>query len=849
MRYVLICISTLLIVNWAGCVPPFDTPDEGADTFLAMDVTKFGGPEAIPVFGHAVTTEANLVALPEDLVQSAPEEITLTLAATELEPSLDAGHVNPSSKDGAFHCTITFHLAPPGEDACASDLTVGPYEMSLSNGKVRIAKKAIVLPAAAAELVRGGKFEICAETSADFDGALSVSQLIIEFGKLNPGDTRVEICHVPPGNPAVRHTIIIAASALQAHLARGSYLGPCLDEVEPLRLTSVCSDDPDTQRRWRIHNPNSFAVDVGWEVYGTERTGTLTAEPADSFFETVTVPGANTTIIRWTDHNGVIRSTAKASSSLQCPPDEPDSDGDGVPDASDDCPDTPNGEDVNESGCSCSQLDSDADGVDDRDDACPETPPGVAVDETGCPLEVDTDSDGDGVLDASDACPDTLPGEVVDESGCSCSQLDEDNDGVDDCNDLCPGTPSGVTVDAYGCPIMTADAGEDIVLSEVGPVTLQGSASGGAPPYSFTWSAAGWDGSSEQTPTVMPRETTVYTLTVTDWSFPPQIATATVTVTIAANPEARYTIENLGSLSARNSYAAGLNDLGDVVGYYYSDEWARRAFLFSGGTLIDLGTLGGDSSEAADVNSHRQIVGQSLTDAGEWHAFIWDAANGMRDLGTLGGSSSEAYAINDHGQVAGFSETPSGDAQAFIYADGVMSPVPGTEAHAGSGAFDINDSGHAVGILLTQDGASVGFKHDGELTLLGWPMLTASEAWLINNQGLVAGHSWGSGQYRSFLYADGLAVDLGVLSDFERTYAWGLSDAGQVVGSAISMSTGLSHAFIYRSGQLHDLNDLLVPDHGWEYLTSAAGVNSHGQIAGYGKINGQFRPFLLTPME
>lgn len=50
-------------------------------------------------------------------------------------------------------------------------------------------------------------------------------------------------------------------------------------------------------------------------------------------------------------------------------------------------------------------IDSDGDGVPDHLDKCPDTPKGVAVDEHGCPI----DSDGDGVPDYLDKCPD-IPG-------------------------------------------------------------------------------------------------------------------------------------------------------------------------------------------------------------------------------------------------------------------------------------------------------------------------------------------------------------------------------------------------------------------------------------------------------
>jgi len=89
----------------------------------------------------------------------------------------------------------------------------------------------------------------------------------------------------------------------------------------------------------------------------------------------------------------------------------PDSDGDGVSNATDKCPTTPAGRIVDVDGC---EFDGDGDGVVDGADQCPETPPGVAVDSNGCAL----DSDADGVPDYRDECPDTQPGAKVDDKGC-----------------------------------------------------------------------------------------------------------------------------------------------------------------------------------------------------------------------------------------------------------------------------------------------------------------------------------------------------------------------------------------------------------------------------------------------
>lgn len=64
-------------------------------------------------------------------------------------------------------------------------------------------------------------------------------------------------------------------------------------------------------------------------------------------------------------------------------------------------------------------VDSDGDGVPDDKDACPNTPAGVVVDARGCPL----DSDGDGVPDYLDKCPDTKPGVATNKEGCPIDQV------------------------------------------------------------------------------------------------------------------------------------------------------------------------------------------------------------------------------------------------------------------------------------------------------------------------------------------------------------------------------------------------------------------------------------------
>ena len=111
----------------------------------------------------------------------------------------------------------------------------------------------------------------------------------------------------------------------------------------------------------------------------------------------------------------------------------PDTDGDGIPDKDDACPDQAGPAEFN--GC----PDTDGDGIPDKDDACPNEA-GLAQ-FNGCP-----DRDGDGVPDKDDKCPDVKGPK---ENG-GCPWPDTDGDGVLDKDDKCPNEKG--TVANNGCP-------------------------------------------------------------------------------------------------------------------------------------------------------------------------------------------------------------------------------------------------------------------------------------------------------------------------------------------------------------------------------------------------------------
>ncbi len=130
-----------------------------------------------------------------------------------------------------------------------------------------------------------------------------------------------------------------------------------------------------------------------------------------------------------------------------------DSDGDGIPDSADICPDEPEDKDGYQDDDGCPDLDNDGDGIIDASDSCPDAPEDKDgyQDDDGCP---ERDNDSDGIPDVSDRCPNEPEDKDNFEDDDGCPDEDNDGDGFPDAKDKCPNEKE--TVNGYqdqdGCP-------------------------------------------------------------------------------------------------------------------------------------------------------------------------------------------------------------------------------------------------------------------------------------------------------------------------------------------------------------------------------------------------------------
>jgi probable HAF family extracellular repeat protein len=222
------------------------------------------------------------------------------------------------------------------------------------------------------------------------------------------------------------------------------------------------------------------------------------------------------------------------------------------------------------------------------------------------------------------------------------------------------------------------------------------------------------------------------------------------------------------------------------------------------------------------------LVGLGLVMVGPAEA---QTAYVVEDLGTLpGDTGSVAWAINARGDVVGWSNGPAGT-RAFVFTDaGGLAALPGLPDRPRTVARDINDAGDIAG-SANAGGVDIGHAvvwSGGAIQDLGTLGTGAySEAWGLNNAGQVVGYSHTDGggfPYHAFLYTPSAGmVDLTPNSDMG--YATDINDAGQATGYKTAL--GGYHAFRWQEGAFVDLGVLpgFAHSFGWA-------INASGQVSG-----------------
>jgi hypothetical protein len=101
-------------------------------------------------------------------------------------------------------------------------------------------------------------------------------------------------------------------------------------------------------------------------------------------------------------------------------------------------------------GCGIADTNSDGDNLPDCTDECDNDRTKIVPGQCGCGV-ADTDSDADGVANCNDACPNDRAKTTTGLCGCGVPDTNTDGDSAPDCTDQCPNDPTRIVPGQCGC--------------------------------------------------------------------------------------------------------------------------------------------------------------------------------------------------------------------------------------------------------------------------------------------------------------------------------------------------------------------------------------------------------------
>jgi len=328
-----------------------------------------------------------------------------------------------------------------------------------------------------------------------------------------------------------------------------------------------------------------------------------------------------------------------------------------------------------------------------------------------------------------------------------------------------------------------------------------------------------------------------------------------------------YLVANMGTTSYGIFYPAQnancLNYSGQVVGGVMVGSYPHAA-IWSNGTVTDLGTLPGyPRSYAVGINDAGQVVGYcpSPTLSGVYHTFVVTGGV-MTDITPAGWKYLLPDWINNNGIVLCNGNNPSVgvgvETQPYLYNVNTGTNVsPSSPMLNGPTMKAINDSSMATGAnAIGNMTAFAGGTYTALPNLSGY---TSSLAVCMNALGCVAGTSnAASGAYRAFYWrsighnetSSGTITAIPFLGTGTNSLACGINGYSEVVGQSDTNSTGNARAFFWDTFQLYQLDTQLASGHGYTYqLWRGYAINDKSQIvvSGVDTSTGTGVYVLLTP--
>jgi hypothetical protein len=322
--------------------------------------------------------------------------------------------------------------------------------------------------------------------------------------------------------------------------------------------------------------------------------------------------------------------------------------------------------------------------------------------------------------------------------------------------------------------------------------------------------------------------------------------------------------------------------------------------------IVDIGIVqaGDTASQGFGVSTGGIGVGRSVRTGGA-QAFTWTSGGGIVGLPNLSGRAfCVSNGANNTGLVAGTcASTLFGTSRLpVIWQNGVVSQLPLPAGETLGDANDINASGIAVGSVDAGSFQQAVIYNGANATVISQTTSTGCvffTAFGINDSGRIVGQGIdpnNAARNVGIVYdnGSGSAFEVGALSGANGALAFGVSNAGHVIGSsmmnqgsglpfiwtqaggmvAIPLPSGTTQGsaravnsnswtvgtassafaipFVYDGVNTYRLADLIPSGTGWDISTNtssaALGISDNNIIVGTGVFNGAVHAFAMVPV-
>ncbi len=118
------------------------------------------------------------------------------------------------------------------------------------------------------------------------------------------------------------------------------------------------------------------------------------------------------------------------------------------------------------------------------------------------------------------------------------------------------------------------------------------------------------------------------------------------------SPNLTETYTAISMPGASGTYGSGINDNGQIVGYY-SDVSGTHGFLFDGTNYVSINVPGAVSTLAYRINNQEDICGYFLGTDEQYHGFVYSGTQ-FQTFDIEGAKDTFAFGLNDDGKITGY---------------------------------------------------------------------------------------------------------------------------------------------------------------------------------------------------